>query len=84
MGTFTKNPGERTGAHLVIHNPGMWVLAKIGIVGLLILLPLLLAVVTYLLIQLGQGPQWDDHALLFCLVAAATSSTVPPTPRCPG
>jgi len=74
MGAFLAHYLETTGVAFVIHNSGLWILAEMGLVGLVLFLPLPWAIIAHLLRSRGEKLEWDDCALLYCLIGVVVFS----------
>jgi len=74
MGAFISKYMNDFRVPLTIHNSGLWILAEMGLAGLVLFLSLPLAILAHIRRKYCRNFQWDDFALLLCLVSTVVFS----------
>ncbi len=74
MGAFSLKYMNEFRFPLTIHNSGLWILAEMGLAGLVLFLSLPLAILAHIRRKYCRKFQWDDFALLLCLVSTGVFS----------
>ena len=74
MGAFISEYMNDFRVPLTIHNSGLWILAEMGLAGFVLFLSLPLAILAHIRKKYCRKFQWDDFALLLCLISAGVFS----------